>query len=306
MVPPLAGLCPVMLTPFTDEGAVDHAALDCLIEFYLGHGATALFAVCQSSEIAQLDPGERLAATRRVVARVAGRVPVVAGISWPVARDGIAPGAGLIARTHDAGAAAVVLLASHLVAVDEPEERLRERCLALMTASGELPLGLYECPQPYLRRLSPALVGELAHSGRFHFYKDVACDSEALRSKLAAAANTPLRLFNPHVPTALAGLAAGAAGLCPCAANCYPDLFATLLRLHATGDQRTAALQNHLTVIDATVARGYPRSAKRYLQLVGLDLTTVCRTAARPLDPDIETRIAALHAHVAQLRLAFA
>ncbi len=306
MVPPLVGLCPVMLTPFTAAGAVDHAALDCLVDFYLDHGATALFAVCQSSEIAHLDPGERLAVTRRVIARAAGRVPVVAGISWPALRDGIAPGAELIRRTHDAGATAVVLLASHLAAAEEPEERLRERCLALLGATAALPLGLYECPDPYLRRLSPALVGELARTGRFHFYKDNSCDRAAIAPKLAASADTPLRLFNPHVPTALDGLDAGAAGMCPCAANCYPDLFATLLRLHAAGDHRAVALHHHLTVIDATVARGYPRSAKRFLQLAGVALTTVCRTAARELDADIEARMRALHAHVAELRLAFA
>lgn len=45
------GAWPVMLTPFTDQGAVDYDGLGKLIDWYMINGASGLFAVCQSSEV---------------------------------------------------------------------------------------------------------------------------------------------------------------------------------------------------------------------------------------------------------------
>ena len=51
---------PVMLTPFTEEGAVDFDSLERLIAWYEKGGVSGLFAVCQSSEMFSLSLRERL------------------------------------------------------------------------------------------------------------------------------------------------------------------------------------------------------------------------------------------------------
>ena len=38
------GIIPVMLTPFTEEGAIDYQGLERLTEWYIGHGSDVLFA----------------------------------------------------------------------------------------------------------------------------------------------------------------------------------------------------------------------------------------------------------------------
>ena len=45
------GIVPVMITPFHEDGDIDLGGLENLIEWYIAHGAQALFAVCQSSEM---------------------------------------------------------------------------------------------------------------------------------------------------------------------------------------------------------------------------------------------------------------
>ena len=45
------GIVPVMITPFHEDGNIDWDGLENLIEWYIAHGAQALFAVCQSSEM---------------------------------------------------------------------------------------------------------------------------------------------------------------------------------------------------------------------------------------------------------------
>ena len=45
------GIVPVMITPFHEDGDIDWDGLENLIEWYIAHGAQALFAVYQSSEM---------------------------------------------------------------------------------------------------------------------------------------------------------------------------------------------------------------------------------------------------------------
>src|ERR1700761_7173080 len=73
----VSGIVAVMLTPFTDEGEVDYASLERLIEWYLANGVDALFAVCQSSEMQYLSLEERVSIARFVVRQAQGRAPVV-------------------------------------------------------------------------------------------------------------------------------------------------------------------------------------------------------------------------------------
>ena len=39
---PLSGVLPITLTPFTDDGEVDEASIDSLVEAYVGAGAHGL------------------------------------------------------------------------------------------------------------------------------------------------------------------------------------------------------------------------------------------------------------------------
>lgn len=70
------GEWPTMLTPFRD-GAVDYPALEALVEWYIAHGVSGLFAVCQSSEMFFLSLEERVGIARFVNEKAAGRVPVI-------------------------------------------------------------------------------------------------------------------------------------------------------------------------------------------------------------------------------------
>ena len=72
------GFATAMVTPMTTTG-VDYAALERFIEFQLESGINALVAVGTTGESATLTPEERKAVIRFTVARVNGRVPVIAG-----------------------------------------------------------------------------------------------------------------------------------------------------------------------------------------------------------------------------------
>lgn len=158
----LHGAWPVVLTPFGDDGGIDHAALGRYAEWLIAAGATGLFPVALSGEMYELSLAERLAAVRTVVATAAGRVPVAA-----VALGDEGALASEVADISTAGADVVVLVVSLVLAESDDEERLHEIVAEVIEANPDAALGLYECPIPHHRLLSTGALARLAETGRF-------------------------------------------------------------------------------------------------------------------------------------------
>lgn len=281
MTPPYHGLWPVMLTAFDDEGALDLDGVDALTDFYLDQGSTGLFAVCQSSEMYDLSDEERLQLAQRIVERTAGRVPIVAvgTFGGPIAWQG-----QFIRRMADTGVDGVVVLPNQLVGADSDEAPLQAALEQVLQATGDIELGLYECPLPYHRNLSPELLGWAASTGRFGYMKDTDRVPERIWPKVQATKDTDLRMFNAATASALSSLQMGVAGLSPIAANCYPELFAWLCANHTKEPEKAEKLQHRLATLDAAVRVKYPQSAKRYLHRRGLPIGDRCRVEEHDFD----------------------
>jgi len=73
------GIATAMVTPMTPHG-VDYDTLARFIDFQLEEGINALVAVGTTGESATLSPDERKAVIKFTIDRVAGRVPVIAGV----------------------------------------------------------------------------------------------------------------------------------------------------------------------------------------------------------------------------------
>lgn len=276
------GLWPVMLTPLRDDNTIDVDGVKMLTEFYIETGAAGLFANCLSSEMFQLTGEERLLLTKTVVDCAAGRLPVVATGSFGTNMKATAE---FTRRLYDTGTAAVVVSTSQPCGELDDEDCLERQLDSLLAQTEGIPLGLYECPVPYKRLLSPDLLGRLARTNRFLYHKDTACDLLTIRKKIAATAGTPLMIYNAHVPTGVASIRAGARGLSPIAANLYPELFTYLL--HAIEDGREGTqidkLTNDLDILDTIIHHNYPYTAKLFLQRRGLAISTASRIPRSPM-----------------------
>ena len=269
------GLWPVMLNAFHEDGSIDWPGVDALTDWYIERGSAGLFACCGSSEMFHLDEVERLEVTRRVVQRAGGRVPVVATGTFGGPVDGQA---AFVRRMADTGVDAVVVIVCLLADRDENEEVLKRNMERLLELTDPVPLGLYECPTPYHRKLSPELFGHLGATGRFLYHKDTVCDIDLLRLKIDAVRNTPLGVYNAHFETGLAGLRFGAAGISPVAGNVFPELFAWLCAEFDGQPETAEEVQRMMTSLAPVVNNKYLVTCKRYLQRIGLPITTHCRT----------------------------
>lgn len=289
------GLWPVMLTPFLENNQVDESGLHALTEFYIQSGATGLFSNCLSSEMFQLTDQERLAVVRTVVKAAEQNVPVVATGTFSTSVEKCAES---IKRFYDAGATAVVVITNQLADRHESDDVLQARITRLMALTGDIPLGVYECPDPYKRLLSVELMEWLATTGRFYYHKDTSCDPVAIKSKLTAVQHSSLSFYNADTPTALIALQAGATGLSPIGANFYPELYAQLITRSKEDphSKETTDLSALLTVMDGLVNLYYPFSAKHFLQHRGVPITTVCRIPYTQPTPDGRLKMQALEA----------
>ncbi|WP_103333809.1 dihydrodipicolinate synthase family protein [Pseudotabrizicola formosa] len=99
------GVFVIAVTPFHPDGRIDMESCDSMVDFYLEAGATGLTVLGMMGEAPKLTVEESRDVVARILARVAGRVPVVVGVSAP----GFAQIKTLTTMVMDLGAAAVMV-----------------------------------------------------------------------------------------------------------------------------------------------------------------------------------------------------
>lgn len=270
-----SGLWPVMLTPFSYNYTIDENALKELVDFQIEAGANGLFANCLSSEMFQLTIDERLEIIKIILSK--SSVPVVATSVFNFAN--FEESIDIIKATADLGVAAVIILTNQLADYDEGDDIFKSRVEKILQHTSGIPLGLYECPEPYKRLLSPAMISWIANNDRFVYYKDTSCHLDDLNNKINAAHDSNLSIYNANTPTALSSLKLGANGICPISANFYPELYAYLVNQFEEKDKENEMnfLSSFLSVMDSVTGNFYPYSAKVFLQMRGLNITNICR-----------------------------
>lgn len=145
------GVYVIAVTPFTDTGALDLESTDRMVDFYLEKGATGLTVLGMMGEAPKLTAAESALVVRRVLARTAGRVPVVAGVSAP----GFAPMKELTDQVMDAGAAGVMVAPpSHL----RTDDQIFAYFLTTAETLGKTPFVLQDFPQATSVQISTSVI----------------------------------------------------------------------------------------------------------------------------------------------------
>mmetsp|Transcript_21479 Transcript_21479/g.52204 ORF Transcript_21479/g.52204 Transcript_21479/m.52204 type:complete len:323 (+) Transcript_21479:30-998(+) len=287
------GVFPTMITPFTDEGAVDWPVLQGLVEWYIAAGCSGLFAVCLSSEMYDLTDDERIELARAVKKYARDRVPVVATGTFGGPLEDQAAFMTKMAAEVDA-----VVIITSLVAEEAADAATwKANCEKLLSLT-EGPLGFYECPVPYKRVLTPEELKWAAGTGRFLFHKDTCCDTAQITAKLDAIRDlpTPFRFYNANVETLAFSNGLGGAGFSGISANFYPFLHARLCAEDPPlSEKDSARLQRFVSLAEATVCDLYPKSAKGYLAHVYPGLPIKLTTRAKHVAAVQPNEIQRLH-----------
>ena len=133
------GVYVIACTPFTDSGGLDLASTDTMVDFYLEKGATGLTVLGMMGEAPKLTAAESAILVKQVLARVAGKVPVVVGVSSP----GFAAMGELTREVMDLGAAGVMVAPPAALRTDDQIYAYYESAARTL---GDVPFVLQDYP----------------------------------------------------------------------------------------------------------------------------------------------------------------
>ncbi len=109
------GVYVIAVTPFTADGALDLESVPTMVEFYLAAGVDGITLLGVLGEAPALTVDESMMFVRAVIDAVAGRVPIIVGVSSP----GLAGLAFLAQASMTAGAAAVMVAPPSTLRTDD-------------------------------------------------------------------------------------------------------------------------------------------------------------------------------------------
>lgn len=264
-----------MVTPFNADYTIDYKGVEALIEWYINKGVDGIFAVCQSSEMFYLSLRERAELARFITGKAKGRIPVV--VSGHVS-DSLQDQIEELRLMAECGPDAVVLVSNRLAKQHQPDSVWKAAAGQILEALPDVSFGIYECPFPYKRLMSPELLEWCASTGRFTFLKDTCCSIPQLKEKIEVLKNTGFKLFNANAATLLESLKMGASGFSGVMLNFQPELYAWLCRNWANDPENAARLQSFATVSSLIELQLYPVNAKYYMSLDGVPISTRTRS----------------------------
>jgi dihydrodipicolinate synthase/N-acetylneuraminate lyase len=231
------GIVPPLATPLLDRDSLDQAGLERLVEHVMAGGVHGLFVLGTTGEGPMLPHAVRRDVVRRTLAQVAGRLPVLVGITDTVFSESVA----LARLAVEHGASAVVAAAPYYFpAGREPIERWARtlaRALPLPLMLSNIPelvtLGL---PVDTVRRLTdePTIIGISDSGGDLGVFDGYARVVREERPDWSLLIGPEQMLPQAH------GL--GSHGAVCCGANVAPRLFVKLQAALEAGDDATAAV----------------------------------------------------------------
>lgn len=287
---------PVMITPFNLKAKVDLDVVSLLVDFYLAAGVKGFFANCLSSEMFSITEDERLELTQHIVKYVDGKVPIVATGSFGLT---IEDKAEFTKKIYDTGVDAVIMITGHFAKVDEGDDVLLSNFDKMFQLTGDIPLGMYECPAPYKRIIGADVFKKLLSADRMVYHKDTSITHENVKAKLDILKDidSQLEFYDAHTPNAMFSLQQGAKGMSSISGNFYPEVMVWMTENASdpSKQEQVAWLQSELTRVDPLIHIAYPMSAKYFLQKRGLPVRTISRATAFQLTPEQRKTLDDIH-----------
>ncbi|MGW3172203.1 4-hydroxy-tetrahydrodipicolinate synthase [Streptomyces sp. NPDC001153] len=256
-------LC-AMITPFTEEGALDLDGARKLAAWLVAEGCDGLVlngTTGESPTTTDAEKAELVAAVREAVGE---GVPLVAGVGSADTRHTVE----LALAAGRAGADGVLVVTPYY---SRPPQQAVEAHFRAVADASELPVMLYDIPGRTGTRIEPETMIRLAGHPRIVAVKDCSYDFLGAQKVLAG---TDLAFYAGCDEHMLALYAVGAAGCVSTVANAVPGRIAAILDAFDAGDTaRATELQLRATpLIEAMMGAGLPGTvtAKALLARLGL------------------------------------
>lgn len=287
-----------MITPLNADGSLDLACVEKLIEHLISGGVHGIFILGTTGEFSGLSYNVRRELIIETCNRVAGRVPVLVGVTDVSLEESIS----LAAYAASAGAYAVVVAPPFYMNIDQQELCVYFEQLADAIS---LPMFLYNMPSHTKLSIDFNTVIKLAAHERIIGLKDSSAHGVYFQSLCHAFRDQEefMLMVGPEEMMAETVLMGSHGGVCG-GANLYPDLYVALYEAAATRDfEKIKIYQACVMEISQNIYQvgGYKSSYMKGLK-TAMSFAGLCQAEfAPPLYPFSETEVEELRKRVVKI-----
>ncbi|HSS26098.1 MAG TPA: dihydrodipicolinate synthase family protein [Mycobacterium sp.] len=279
-MPEIHGIIAYPVTPFATDsaGGIDTARLAALVDRLVSSGVHAIAPLGSTGELAYLEEPEFDSVVDTTIATVAGRVPVVVGVSDVTTAKTVRRAE----YAQEAGADAVMILPVSYWKLTERE--IVQHYRSIGDAIG-IPIMAYNNPATSGVDMRPELLVSMFETiDNVTMVKESTGDLIRMQ-RIAELSGGRLPFYNGSNPLVLDALKAGASGWCTAAPNLRPQPCIDLYDAVRTGDlEKAQILYVELKpLLEFIVAGGLATTVKAGLELLGFPIGDP-RAPLLPLD----------------------
>ena len=242
----ITGSIVALVTPMHEDGSLDWAALEGLLDLHLQEGTAAIGVTGTTGESATLTVPEHCAVIRHCVEYSAGRVPVIAGTGANSTREAIE----LTTAAANAGADACLLVVPYY---NRPTQAGLYAHFSAVADAVDIPQILYNVPARCAADLANDTAVALSRHGNIVGIKDATGNIDRARD-LIERVSDDFAIYSGDDPTARELMLAGGHGNVSVTANVVPALMAALCEAAIAGDsERAAELDARMAALTAAL-----------------------------------------------------
>jgi 4-hydroxy-tetrahydrodipicolinate synthase len=275
----ITGSIVALVTPMTETGDIDWAALERLIDWHIANGTQALGLVGTTGEASTLSHPEHREVIRFGVSHAGGRIPIMAGTGSNATLEAVE----LTVSAAEAGADCALLVTPYY---NRPTQEGLYHHFKAVAGAINLPIVLYNVPSRTGCDLSVETTLRLSQIENIVGLKDATGDV-ARGAALIQALPEGFAVYSGDDSTTCDLLEVGAAGCISVTANVAPAQMADMCKLALAGDMASArAIDDQVRALHGTLfLESNPIPVKYAMGKMGL----IEPTMRLPLTPLSET-----------------
>ena len=273
--PIFKGIGTALVTPMTEAGQVDYAAVERLVDFQLQGGIDALIVCATTGEAPTLQDDEHIEMIRFVVEQVGGKIPVIAGTGSNYTDHAVE----MSIKARDVGANGLLCVTPYY---NKCTQRGLIESYTKIANATELPMIVYNVPGRTGVNIQPATYEKLADHPRIVGIKEANGDISSVVATMARCGHK-IDMYSGNDDQIVPILSMGGIGCISVLSNILPaETREICTRWFAGNAAGAAALQlKYKPLVDALFSEVNPIPVKAALAAMGL-----CGETARlPLTP---------------------
>ncbi|MDO4537099.1 MAG: 4-hydroxy-tetrahydrodipicolinate synthase [Coriobacteriales bacterium] len=260
----LTGSIVALVTPFKDNGEIDFAALDRLVDFHLENHTDGILVLGTTGESSTMTDAEDVAVAQHVVNRVNGQIPIIGGAGSNSTQESLLKAKGL----QMVGCDALLLITPYY---NKSNEEGIYRHFTTVLDVAEIPSILYNIPGRTGCSISEANVIRLAEHPNVMGIKE-ASGSISYATSVARHLSPDFRMYSGNDDMIVPILSLGGSGVISVWANVQPQLCHDLVASYLDGDYKSSLAMQllGLDLVHALFCEVNPIPVKAALNMMGM------------------------------------